>query len=232
MKMKKGLLPVVAAIVLLAAASAAAVFILNGATDSSDGKEGAGNPAASVIPNDQMSSMVSAILEDVSFDPNFSYGPEDPVYFGYDQKYPFGTYEEGMALTVEQLEEDIAYLQEQYLAYLKTCKSEYLKEQAQMMYDSGIRRLEYMINLRRQTPEQSKKLDEKAFYVWYERCKERNADPERHGKSPEETQRMLEIAERAKRYYEEGVITIEQACQAVGLTSANLPYDPTFSLPD
>lgn len=42
----------------------------------------------------------------------------------------------------------------------------------------------------------------------------------------------MDVAERAKKYYEEGVITIEQACQAIGLSGPSLSYDPDFVLPE
>ena len=157
---------------------------------------------------------------------------EDAGQFIIAYKYPFHSYQEALALTDEQLNENIADLEKQYNQYLETCRSEELKSIAAQRYEQAVKQLQNYIKIKNRTPEDQRQVHEQAFYAHYNALAEKCGNPERYGLRAEDIQERMHIAERAKRYYEEGVITIEQACQAVGLTSANLPYDPTFSLPD
>ena len=207
-------------------AAAVLILILRGPAGLSP-RDGA---AVSSLPGDRPSSMASGVPGNSALAAENDYGSEA---FRYSLKHPFGSNNEGLELTIEQLEENITDLEEKYQAYLKGCKSEYLKEQATGLYDEEKQRLQDLITIKKRTPEQQKEIHEGAFYHFYQRCKDEYIDhPERYGWSSEEGKKRMNVVDRAKRYYEEGVITIEQACQAVGLTSPSLPYDDTFSLPD
>ena len=112
--------------------------------------------------------MASDVLAGTSFDPAFSYGYTDPVYFGYSPKYPCSTLEEGKALSLEQLDENIADLQAKYLDYLKSCQSEELKDQAQNLYAQKLEWFRYVKTVKTRTPDQEQELHETAFYHMYD----------------------------------------------------------------
>lgn len=118
------------------------------------------------------------------------------------------------------------------MIYIKSCDSEELKTLAKNAYDWNIKSLESIKQIKAADPEDLKKSHEIAFYESYNNIIKRCSNPEENGLRPEHAKEMKDTAERAKKYYEEGVITIEQACQAIELGSPSLPYDPTFSLPD
>jgi hypothetical protein len=192
----------------------------------------ASQTGVSILSASEMSAAASEILAEVSFDPTFSYTENDPVYFGFELKYPCWSQEEGMALSIEQLDENIADLQAQYLEYLKTCKAEKFRADAQQAYDDTVRMIETIKSIKTRTPDQLKESKEIAFYETYNTRVSECENPEKFGWSSEYAAQMLDIAERAKRYYEDGTITIDQACQALGIGGGTLSYDPTFSLPE
>ena len=69
---------------------------------------------------------------------------------------------------------------------------------------------------------------ENRFYTSY------NEINEGYQKSPnsEVQQQYYKAAEKAKKLYEKGEITIDQACQAIGVYAPHFAYDPDFTLPE
>ena len=208
------------------------VILLRSKANPQSGTAESGGTTVSILSEEEVSAMASDILAETSFDPTFSYGDSDPVYFGFSYPHPCSTLEEGEALSLEQIDENIVDLQTKYLEYLKTCPSEELKNMAQTTYDAGMKWLRYVRNVKTRTSDQEQELHETAFYKMYDEIVSACENPEKRGWSPEYAQEQLDIAERAKKYYEDGTITIDQACQAIGLGSPSLSYDSTFSLPE
>ena len=89
-----------------------------------------------------------------------------------------------------------------------------------------------MKTVKTRTPDQEQELHETAFYHMYDEIVSNCENLEKSGWTSEYAREKLDVANRAKKYYENGTITIAQACQAIELASPTLPYDPTFSLPD
>lgn len=225
------LIGAIIAIVLICAVLLLILFLRPGSSPQGEELE-SDKPSASILSDEEVSAMASDVLAGTSFDPAFSYGYTDPVYFGYSPKYPCSTLEEGKALSLEQLDENIADLQAKYLDYLKSCQSEELKDQAQNLYAQKLEWFRYVKTVKTRTPDQEQELHETAFYHMYDEIVSNCENLEKSGWTSEYAREKLDVANRAKKYYENGTITIAQACQAIELASPTLPYDPTFSLPD
>lgn len=84
-------------------------------------------------------------------------------YFIARYKYPFSTYREGVALTDQQVNENMEELEKQYQDYLKTCKSDELRAIAEERYNTAMQTLQEIVQIKARTPEEQQHIHEVAF---------------------------------------------------------------------
>ena len=192
-----------------------------------------------IMAEDEVSEAVSDILKGRSLDPTASF-KEGEGENEYEDEYvkrfkecdlPFETRKDIDALSVEEIDESIAHLQAEYLYFIENCKYQYFKEWAEQIYNFQIEMLYLARDLKTITPERRNARNEQTFYNVYQLIVDECTNSGTTTVSPNDASR-LDVAERAKKYYENGTITIDQACQALGIADSYINYDENFVLPE
>lgn len=241
---KKNIIIMSCGFIVIVGIVAAAIFFpgfknpadINESTGNSEVSDLVGSVTAdvSIIPPDTMPEVVSDILGNVSYDPTYTWADDDPVYFVPNTKCSI---DDLSKYSVKELEEDIALLQRNYLEYLKNCKSESLERIATSKYDYVFKLL-FKARDNLLYPKTKTEIDENkvaTFNSFYDGIKTGWEEVKAKGEDDplyEFKKENFETAERAKKYFEEGKITIDQAFQAIGVAGETITWDATFSLPD
>lgn len=176
-------------------------------------------------------SVASEVLSESDLEQTTSFTDEEQEFISQNFHLTYSIAEEENTLTVEEIDENISNFQNDYLNFLKICKTKGALEHVQKYCGSILNRLQNLKSAKTMTQSEKNNINELAFYTTYN-----HIVSELSGLSDEQLdnaqKERLDIAERAKKYYEDGTITIDQACQALMISGPVTTYDETFSLPE
>lgn len=141
---------------------------------------------------------------------------QETIYFGFHIKEEYAS--------TDEILDDIERLEEEYNLYIENCSSEELKEFALIKYNAI--KKHFNQKLKKFFPDSQERIKnkEKRFYDYHQNNIDALNNSESGSQEYRRFQTLVKLGERAKKEYEAGDITIDEALGYIGIVAQDPDY--------